>query len=135
MKKLKFTFLFYFSLIALSVVIQSCFKCNDYKIIDLVNLYADGTPENVVIDSTTIIRGEFALVANAEFEVAALFSNPGIIQTAYAFGCGAKFITNSIDESSIRVSCDRDFKYDNVDILADASFHELVNVGVSKYFL
>ncbi len=117
MKSIKNVVLFYTFLMVCAVVMQSC--CTDEN-----QIIGSGTIDVFEVDSFTkldTIGGPFKLVINYETTTVGNFTDFNIIASSYALTCEENYI-NSIDESSLKISCDKDFTYDGDIISANTNF-------------
>ena len=133
MKKITKAFLFYFSLLGFAIFVQSC--CNqEFRIIGSGNISANAIIQDQ-FQQITIVEGEFYLSINYDYEVAFNDYSVGILSTAMATSCIEK-VVNPLVESSLKISCDKDFVYDGVAITANSDFSqtpELRNEIYSEY--
>ncbi len=124
-----------------SILMESCI-CRDvdeYKIVDLNDLKIRQVSELDLLEVDTI-NGIFTLQALAEMEiVAAAIPNLSLMSSAYALSCDYETV-NPFVESSLRLSFDKDFTFDNQIIPANSNILELEGLdyqayeGVSVYF-
>lgn len=122
MKKITRAFLFYFSLLTISIFIQSCCTQN-------FTITGSGQLKAYTIDYIEIdtVSGEFALINTAELKVSSL-QNMSIISSSMATSCAENFI-NTIPVNQVSITCDQDFTFDGNIVSAGtdlSSIEELV---------
>jgi len=125
MKNLQKAFLFYFSLIIFSVIIQGCCT-NTYTIIGDGILRAYSIDERYTPVDT--IAGEFILRNEYETSVTGL-ENFSLISSAMATSCAEEF-TNTLDTFSVKITCDQDFMFDGNTITANTNFSDLEDLEI-----
>ena len=101
MKNLQKSFLFYFSLVFISVIIHGCCT-NTYTIIGNGTLRAYSIDERYTPVDT--ISGEFILRNEYEMRFSEV-ENFSIISSTMATTCAEEF-TNKLDTQSIKITCD-----------------------------
>lgn len=125
MKNLQKAFLFYFSLIIFSVIIQSCCT-NTYTII------GNGTLRAFSIDAiytpVDTITGEFILRNEYETRVTGL-EDFSLISSSMATTCAEEF-TNALETQSVKITCDQDFNFDGNTISANSDFSSLEELKI-----
>ncbi len=125
MKNLQKAFLFYFSLITISVIIQGCCT-NTYTIIGNGTLRAYSIDERYTPVDT--ISGEFILRNEFEMRYSEL-ENFSIISSTMATTCAEEF-TNQLETQSIKIICDQDFIFDGTTIIANSDFSNLEELKI-----
>ncbi|MFK7772182.1 MAG: hypothetical protein AB8F94_08580 [Saprospiraceae bacterium] len=120
MKNLQKAFLFYFSLLIISVIIQGCCT-NTYTIIGNGTLRAYSMEEEFTPIDT--ISGAFILRNEYETRFSGL-EDFSLISSAMATSCAEDF-TNKIETESVTITCNQDFIFDGITISAGADFSNL----------
>lgn len=117
MKNSQKAFLFYFTLIIFSVIIQGCCT-NTFTII------GNGTLRAYLIDEiftpVDTITGEFILRNEYETRLSGL-EDFSLISSAMATTCAQEF-TNTLETQSVKITCDQDFIFDGNTIAANTDF-------------
>ena len=125
MKNLQKAFLFYFSIIIFSVIIQGCCT-NTYTII------GNGTLRAYLIDErytpVDTISGEFILRNEYETSVTGL-EDFSLISSAMATTCAEEF-TNTLAAQSVKITCDKDFMFDGNTISSNSDFSNLEELKI-----
>jgi len=108
---------FYFSFFLLAILLQSCCRGDLYisdhgtvNITDLDDLLGDG-----------IINGAFFLTVVPQLDVASTNTDFGLINTANALSCDRP-ILNDVLESSISITCDKEFVFEGTTIPVGTDF-------------
>lgn len=119
MKKSVSSFLILFSL---ALVFESC--CTDtFRITGNGSLFAYDS----VYTNLDTIKGEFILTSQFETSVVANFNDFSLIPSAHATTCERNF-ENTLIESTLKLSTDKAFVFDNESIEADTDFSFLKEV-------
>lgn len=126
MKNLQKAFLFYFSLLIFSVIIQGCCT-NTYTIIGNGTLRAYSIDE--IYTPIDTITGEFILRNEYETRFSGL-EDFSLISSAMATTCAEEF-TNTLDTFSIKISCDQDFIFAGNTIAANSDFSNLEELKIN----
>ncbi len=126
MKNLQKAFLFYFSLIIFSVIIQGCCT-KTYTIIGNGTLRAYSIDERYTPVDT--ITGEFILRNEYETSVAGL-EDFSLISSAMSTTCAEEF-TNTLDTFSVKITCDQDFIFNGNTISANSDFSNLEELKIN----
>lgn len=122
MKNLEKAIVFYFGLILLSLIIQSC--CNtDYKIT------GDGQLKAYQLDYVEIdtVQSEFMLISYFDAEVVGMIDDFSIIPSAYAVSCDYYYI-NSLDKSTTRLTLDKDIMLNGDTLMAGTNLIEIAGI-------
>lgn len=125
MKNLQKAFLFYFSLLTFSVIIQGCCT-NTYTIIGSGTLSAYSIDEPYTPIDT--ISGAFILRNEYETRFSGL-EDFSIISSSMATSCAEEF-TNQLETQSVKISCDQDFIFDGNTISANSDFSSLEELKI-----
>lgn len=127
MKLLKRIIVVYITLLVLSFIVQSCCQEN-YRIMGNgeIGAYTDYYYPGNEIDT---ISGPFLIVWHLELRNEVLATNFGLVQSVSATTCAENYL-NEIVESSFTISCDKDFKYNELTIPANTNFSELNNLEI-----
>ena len=105
MKTIKKALQFYFTLLIISIILQSC--CDTR-----IKIVGNGTFEahHIANIQNDTITKEFYLFAKFEQEAFSSLNQTGIIPNSYATSC-PQIYDNTLDESSLKLRCDKNFEY------------------------
>ncbi len=121
MKKLVLSFIL---LLVLALTFESC--CTDtFRITGEGEMYA----YDMAYESLDSIEGEFILSVQYQTTVVGYFNDFSLIPSAYATTCEKNF-ENMLVESSLKLSTDKAFVFDNSTIEADTDFSFLDEIDV-----
>ncbi len=144
MNSLKNLLVFYAVLFIFALFIQSCCT-SSYKIIGVGDLSIIGATTGEI----DTIRNEFTFVINPELELMSNVNNINLMASSYALSCDIN-ISNSIDLSTVKIFCDKNFVFDNETVTPNTDFVNFdgiildstvsldivtVSIGVSQLFI
>jgi len=131
MKLIKKLIILYSLVFFLTLIIQSCCK-ESFRIVGKGDIGAYTEYYNP-LNKIDTVKGEFLINWSLELRTASLPNTFGIVQSCYATSCAETF-ENEILESSFTINCNKDFKYDNMEISAGTNFSDLNNliINISK---
>ena len=128
MKKIRTIFIFYFAIIFSSIIIQSC--CNgSYHIVDAGEIRAYSI-DSLSIREADTISGLFFLEEQFEVELASIDYPSLINSTMASIDCGYEF-DNSIDLDKVNISCDKDFNFEQQNVIAGTDFSDIDGIRIS----
>ena len=122
MKKIHKAIAFYFSVLFITVVLQSC--CNDsFRIIGAGTITAYDLE---TLSSTNEITGTFSISQIHEVELVHV-ENFSLVNSAMALSCDYAF-DNPLIADEIKISFDKDFTYKGTVIEANSDFSQLEDI-------
>lgn len=113
-----------------SIFLESC--CHEsFQIIGSGELKAYEIGQRTEIDT---ISGEFLLVAKYQSKISSNFKQFRMFNSAYALSCEENF-ENSLVDSTLKLSADKEFIYNNETIPANSNFSSIaeLDIHLSEY--
>lgn len=131
MKKLLKAASFLILISVYSIIVEGCLcPPEDRRINGLMEISIFQVVDSTYTRTDTVV-GLFNLYTNTESEVVFnRINNISLINSAYALSCDPDNYLNTLDESTFKLTCDKDFVYNNETIFANMDYAQIEELDV-----